>query len=85
MPNPVSSQMCGSFVSGTASRIPTNFFFSIHRPIWHHTVTDIGQYVPQSQHPSTPIFVRDINNGNIKGKIHYSNIYTIDFMSKVFR
>lgn len=68
MPNPVSSsRMCGSFVLGTVLRIPI-FFFSIHRPIWHHTVTDVEQYVPQSQHPSILIFVRDIDNGNIKGK-----------------
>lgn len=72
--------MYSSFVFRIVSRIQSSiFFFSVHRPVWHHTITDIKQYVPPSQHPSFPIFVKEINNaGILNEKIFiYSNIYTI--------
>lgn len=63
--------MCNSFVLGTVSRIGADIFLSVHRPVWHHIVTDIRQYVSPSQHP------KETNNIGILKKIIFLNIYTI--------
>lgn len=48
---------------GAVSRIEADIFLSVHRPVWHHTITDIRQYVSPSQHP------KEINNiGILKEK-----------------
>ena len=54
---------------GTVSRIGPDIFLSVHRPVWHHIVTDIRQYVSPSQHP------KEINNiGILKEKNSFFKI-----------